>query len=303
MSEEGYNSAIVKVEQKFLDVSNRITYEKEKSYAVQIFQKNPYLQKATYNSVVSAMVNVANIGLTLNPALKLAYLVPRYNGATRCLEVCLEPSYQGLVKLITDTGSARSVYCHIVYEGDEFNLSLGTSQEIKHEPKFPRGKDIKAVYAVAILADGSKQIEIMDLAEVNNIRSRSESYKNWEKDNKKRCVWIQDYGEMCRKTVIRRLCKYLPKTEQWNKLSEAIKLDESDYTVQAWQLDKIDSLIVTAAIPQQNKDVIEREMNSYNFDEANICISHLKDTQIDPVLSGNNYDAKDIKETIKKLDN
>ena len=299
MSEEGYSNAIVKVEQKFLDVSNRITYEKEKSYAVQIFQKNPYLQKATYNSVVNAMVNVANIGLTLNPALKLAYLVPRYNGQTRSLEVCLEPSYQGLVKLITDTGSARSVYCHIVYEGDEFNLSLGTNQEIEHKPKFPRGTDIKAVYAIAVLADSSKQIEVMDINEVNNIRSRSESYKQWEKDNKKRGVWIQDYGEMCRKTVIRRLCKYLPKTEQWNKLSEAIKLDESDYTNQPWQMDKIEMLIRTAAIPPQNKELIEREMYQYTFDEANLCINHLNDSQVDPISAGNNYGAGDITKKLK----
>lgn len=69
---------------------------------------------ATTTSKLQAVFNVALTGLTLNPTLKLAYLVPRYNNASRELEVHLEPSYQGLVKLVTDTGSAKSVSSQVV---------------------------------------------------------------------------------------------------------------------------------------------------------------------------------------------
>jgi len=101
-----------KIEPRFIELSDQKTFAKECSFAMQHFAKNDYLDKATIESKLQAVLNVAQVGLTLNPVLKLAYLVPRFeNGAVKCF---LEPSYQGLVKLITDTGSAKNVTCHPV---------------------------------------------------------------------------------------------------------------------------------------------------------------------------------------------
>ena len=63
-----------------------ITWQKEQQFAIQAFQKNGYLAKVAMgnpSSAQNAIINVAAIGITLNPAAKLAYLVPRDGGVHR----------------------------------------------------------------------------------------------------------------------------------------------------------------------------------------------------------------------------
>lgn len=53
-----------------------VTWAKESQFAIQYFQKNDYLAKtalANPTSAQNAIINVAAIGITLNPASKLAY--------------------------------------------------------------------------------------------------------------------------------------------------------------------------------------------------------------------------------------
>ena len=83
-----------------------VTWAKESQFAMQIFQKNDFLTKTAIGNPVSAqnaIINVAAIGITLNPASKLAYLVPR-DGM-----VCLDISYMGLLHLAQVTAIAESV--------------------------------------------------------------------------------------------------------------------------------------------------------------------------------------------------
>lgn len=57
-----------------------VTWAKESQFAIQYFQRNDYLAKTALSNPISAqnaIINVAAIGITLNPASKLAYLVPR----------------------------------------------------------------------------------------------------------------------------------------------------------------------------------------------------------------------------------
>ncbi|TNP50108.1 recombinase RecT, partial [Escherichia coli] len=62
----------------------------------------------------NAIINVAAIGITLNPASKLAYLVPR-DGM-----VCLDISYMGLLHLAQSTGSIKWGQCKLVYSNDTY---------------------------------------------------------------------------------------------------------------------------------------------------------------------------------------
>ena len=287
-----------KLEPQFIKLTGKEIWEKEKSFAIQIFRKNPKLMEANLTSTLEAIMNVANIGLSLNPASKLAYLVPRFsrNG----IDICLEPSYIGLVKLITDTGSAKNVYCYPVYKGDEFQETLGTNIEIKHIPQ-RKSKELELVYAVAVLLDGSKHVEVMTAEEINLIRERSESYKAFVSGKIHSCVWKDDYIEMCRKTVIRKLCKYLPKTKMWDKLNDAISLDERDYKINEWQEDLIERLLNTSAISNEKKELINSYFRNYSFIEAENCIKELKDNQVDPINSGLKYNQTDINNKLKQI--
>lgn len=297
----GNNSLTVKnfepIEKRFTQILDIETFKKECSFAMQHFKKNSYLNGATTESKLEAVLNVAQVGLTLNPVLKMAYLVPRFvDGQVKCF---LEPSYQGLAKLVTDTGSAKSIYAHIVYKGDEFKTSLGTSVEIMHEPKFET-TEVTHVYAVAILNDGLVQVDVMTTEAIDIIRDSSESYKAFKKGKTNSCIWDGHFGEMAKKTVVKRLIKYLPKTDMWDKLGTAIDLDNSDYKASYEQLDYIDSLIVTAAITPERMREIEQYKNTMGSEEAKEVIQELKDNQTDPIESGRNYSQTEIKNKLNQ---
>lgn len=250
--------------------------QKEISFALQALSNSEYLAKAEPTSILRAVYNTATTGLTLNPVLKYAALVPRYqNGKT---VACLEPMYQGLVKLITDTGSVRTIYAYNVCKEDDFEVTYGTTTEIVHKPKF-KSKDITHTYAVAILPDGTKQFEVMTKDELDNIRGMSESYKAFIGGKVKSCIWVTHEGEMCKKTVVKRLVKYLPKTDKYEKLAHTIDLDNQDYEASESQRYMIESLMEHGGkqLEEQETKALKVELSGYVSQErASEIISFLK---------------------------
>jgi recombination protein RecT len=288
------------IKPRFVELINEETFLKEASFAMQHLSKNSYLAGADQKSIIQAVLNIAQTGLTLNPVSKLAYLVPRRQGQS--VVCCLEPSYQGLVKLLTDTGSVKNIYAHIIYENDIFEQTLGTSPEIIHKPKLSDRGKIAGVYAVAILNDNRKQIEVMNEEEINEIRSMSESYKAYESGKTKSSVWIDFYDEMARKTVIKRLCKYLPKTDKWEKINEAIELDNEDYKITESQFNIISRLIKTCSWSMEKQEFIQASLRQMTYKEASDAIEDLKQNQIDSIASGRNYSQTDIQKKLNTLE-
>jgi hypothetical protein len=94
------------------------------------------------DSLYAAITNVAAIGVSLNPAEKLAYLVPRKKA------VCLDISYMGLLDIAQSAGAIRWGQAVIVREKDTFELQ-GIDKEPKHtyQPFAERGAII-GVYVV-----------------------------------------------------------------------------------------------------------------------------------------------------------
>lgn len=210
-------SALAPIEQKFNAVEGvKLAFNKELGFAVQILKNSDFLANIALNDpseLQAALYNVALTGLSLNPTLRLAYLLPRTVKINNqyVKKICLEPSYMGLIKILTDAGSVRRVWAECVYDADEFEVSLGTQPSIRHIPDYnePRTDDkIIAAYAVAEIAGGLQQFEVMTRRQIDGIKARSESVKA-----KSHSPWDSDFSEMCRKTAVRRLYKYLPKTE------------------------------------------------------------------------------------------
>lgn len=193
-----------------------INFEREAEFAIQVLQANEYaLKLATGNrqSVINAVTNVAAIGISLNPAKKQAYLVPRDG------KICLDISYMGLADLATASGSIKWVKAAIVYDTDKFSLN-GFDKPPEHQFN-PFGKDRGepvGAYVVVKTADGDYLTEAMSAEEINDIRDRSSAWKAWI-EKKKKCPWVTDWGEMAKKTVIKRAYKTWPKTD---RLDEAI---------------------------------------------------------------------------------
>jgi phage RecT family recombinase len=263
------------IKPSFLEQSglSEADFKREVSFAIQLAQSNPFLNQCTKESALKAVLNVAQTGLSLNPTKKEAYLVPRYNNKERCYEVCLDPSYMGLMRLVTDAGVVSSMNIQLIYSGDVVEIDLSDEQKPikKHVPYFLAGNekgDIMGVYSIATLKNGTKHTEIMGREDVLAIRSRSESYKAYIDPNKKvnQAVWVTDEGEMFRKTIVKRHCKYLPKSGN-EKVQNAI--DISNYSMGFdeplnhgyWAY--LDKLIHDSILDDNNKTRLGDELASY----------------------------------------
>ncbi len=206
-----------------ISVDKSISFEREAEFALQVIYSNDYLRKiaeANRQSVKDAVTNIAAIGISLNPAKKQAYLVPRK------AKVCLDISYMGLIDLAMVTGSIRWAQASLVNEADTFTLN-GYDRAPNHAFN-PFSKDrgeVVGVYAVVKTADGEYLTHTMTIADVFAIRDRSEAWKSFVKDNSKKCPWNTDAGEMIKKTCIKQAYKYWPKTD---RLETAIQYLNTD---------------------------------------------------------------------------
>jgi phage RecT family recombinase len=276
---------------------------RELSFAMQHFAKNEYLDGATPSSKLRAIVNISQVGLTLNPVAKEAYLVPRYS-KDNGLECILDPSYVGLVKLLTDAGSVQSIITNVVYENDKFELNLAdTVTPVKHQPELINSKrgNIIGCYSLATLLNGSKQVEWMDIEQINEIRERSEGYKSWKSGKAKSCIWDSDYSEMCRKTVIKRIYKYLPRTQKMELVDKAIDLSNHDYEITEEQRNYIEALMEAARWDDDRVKFMRIDMNSMGADKAGKVIAVLKE-EVDSVKGNPNFDLRSNQsQTLKHL--
>jgi recombination protein RecT len=197
-----------------------INFEKEAGFAVQLLQSNDYLLKiglSNRQSVVDAVTNVAAVGISLNPAKKQAYLVPRDG------KVCLDISYMGLLDLAVASGSLKWGQAALVHEHDAFVLNGFDKPPTHNFNPFAKESDRGAVvgaYVVVKTCDGDFLTTTMSIDEINAIRDRSEAWKRGQKG-----PWKTDPGEMAKKTVIKRASKLWPKTA---RLDQAIHYLNTD---------------------------------------------------------------------------
>lgn len=194
-----------------------IKFEREAEFAIQIISSKDYtlgIAASNRQSVVNAVTNIAAIGISLNPAKKQAYLVPREG------KICLDISYMGLLDLAVASGSIQWGQAKIVRENDTFLLNK--LDELPTHTYAPFSKDrgaIVGVYVVVKTASGDYLTHPMSIDEVNDIRDRSDAWKAFVAKKTKSCPWYTDPGEMIKKTCVKQASKYWPKTD---RLAQAI---------------------------------------------------------------------------------
>lgn len=196
-----------------------INFEREAGFAIQAISASDYILSVASSdrqSVINAVTNIAAIGISLNPAKKQAYLVPRNK------KICLDISYMGLMDLAMSTGSIRWAQAELVCENDGF--TRGRLDEAPVHTFNPFAKDrgpIVGVYVVVKTADGDYLTHTMEIGAVLEIRDRSEAWKSFKSGKARSCPWVTDEGEMIKKTCVKQAYKYWPKTE---RLEQAIHL-------------------------------------------------------------------------------
>jgi len=181
--------------------------------------RNPLLLECDAMSILRSVMSSSQLGLEPDGPLGSAYLVPFKNKNGR-MEAQLIVGYRGMIDLARRSGQIVSIEAHVVREKDKFECSFGLEPRLVHVPDWSDdpGKQI-AVYAVAKLKDGGVQAEVMTKHEVDAIRKRSRAGNFGP--------WVTDYEEMSRKTVVKRLAKYLPISVE---LSQALEVDNATDT-------------------------------------------------------------------------
>lgn len=188
-------------------VDKSISFEREAGFAMQILAGNSYAMKVAMQnrqSVVDAVINVAAIGISLNPAKKQAYLVPRKD------KICLDISYMGLMDLAQATGSVKWAQAALVHASDTFALN-GLDKPPTHvfNPFSKDRGEIVGVYCTIKTVHGDYLTHTMTIDEAYAIRDRSEAWKA-----NKSGPWKTDPGEMIKKTCVKQASKYWPTTDR-----------------------------------------------------------------------------------------
>src|SRR6185437_10169902 len=138
--------------------------------------------------------------------------------------------YRGMIDLARRSGQIMSIESRAVYAKDKFEVVLGLDSNIVHQPAWDeedRGP-LTFVYAVAKLKDGGIQFDVMSRKEIERIRNSSSGYRVAERVAKKYnkdpdSPWHTHFDEQAKKTVVRRLFKYLPVSIE---IQRAVGLDE-----------------------------------------------------------------------------
>jgi len=172
-------------------------------------------------TVWKCVAEAGTLGLEIG-VMSSAYLVPFRNrrGGTDCQLIV---GYRGMIDLARRSGHIEQVFSRCVYENDEYEVNYADNS-IKHVPCLTGDPGAMVfVYAVAKFKEVGFQLEIMTKHQIEGVRKRSKASEDGP--------WVTDYDEMARKTVVRRLAKYLPLSVEMSRAIEAEdKSSDGDYT-------------------------------------------------------------------------
>jgi recombination protein RecT len=179
--------------------------------ALGALRTTPKLMQARTDTLLGAIIQCAQLGLEPNTPLGHAYLIPFENRSKGVTEVQIVFGYKGLIDLARRSGQIVSIAAHEVRANDHFEYEYGLEEKLVHRPAMGERGEVIAFYAVAKLVGGGYAFEVMSKADVIAIRDASQGWKQAVRYQKEaNSPWGAHFVEMGRKTVLRRLFKFLP---------------------------------------------------------------------------------------------
>lgn len=178
------------------------------------------LLECTQQSLVGGVFEALKLGIALGGPMQEGWLIPFKEHGTP--KATLIVGYMGYRNIIDRAGGVIDMHPRNVHvkEAEEklFDYWFGDQPRIIHRPRYTVAveKDLYATYCVANLRRGGKQMEVMLKDEIDAHRKRSRA-----KDSG---PWVTDYCAMALKTSVRKISKYLPKSNEL--LARALDLDD-----------------------------------------------------------------------------
>lgn len=170
------------------------------AYIILSDPKNNILAKCDKSSVAEALLKMVVYGVS--PIKKQCYFIP-YGEKVEC-----SISYAGNIAIAKRYGKLKSIKGNAIFDGDTFEFEVdnvtGRRKVIKHFQTLDSvgSNKIKGAYAVYELTDGTIDVEVMNISQIQmawgqgGSKGNSPAHKNFA-------------DQMAVKTVINRACKLL----------------------------------------------------------------------------------------------
>lgn len=162
-----------------------------------VMNETPQLAQINPAQVIQGLLKGAYLGLDfLN---RECYLIPYGNS------VQFQTDYKGEVKFTKkySVRKIKDIYAKVVRQGDEFvEKIIDGHPSIDFRPLPFNDGDLVGAFAVVLYQDGGMAYEVMSLNDIQSVRN------NYSKASQSK-AWKNSLDEMCKKTVLRRLCKHI----------------------------------------------------------------------------------------------
>jgi len=237
-------------------IPKHLTAERIIQVATTLISRTPELAECSVESLIGSVVQASILGFEPIPALGQCYLIPFNNNVTGKKEVQFIIGYKGLIDLARRSDKLATIYAQAVYDKDEFSYEFGLEPKLVHKPASgDRGKFIYA-YAVAKFTNGGFAFEVMSDSDINKIKKTSKAsgskYSPW---NNPEDIIVD---EMRKKTVVRRLAKYLPASVEFRDIvTDGAVLKPDNFKAGELDLNAIDSgdFVEAEVLPNQADEV------------------------------------------------
>ena len=162
----------------------------------------PILESCSQISIANSLMNMATLGLSVQK--KQGYFIA-YSGQCQ-----FQRSYFGNMTIARRYGM-KDIHAEIIYQGDKFKYHIEDGNKVldSHEQDFMNidNEKILGAYAVVLMEDGMKHLEVMNIKQIKQSWSQGFGYKENGNGTHQKFT-----DQMAKKTVINRALKQIINT-------------------------------------------------------------------------------------------
>ena len=162
----------------------------------------PILESCSQISIANSLMNMATLGLSVQK--KQGYFVS-YAGQCQ-----FQRSYFGNITIARRYGM-KDIHAEIIYQGDKFKYHIEDGNKVldSHEQDFMNidNEKILGAYAVVLMEDGTKHLEVMNIKQIKQSWSQGFGYKENGNGTHQKFT-----DQMAKKTVVNRALKQIINT-------------------------------------------------------------------------------------------
>lgn len=212
------------------------------------------LETCTQPSIANALLNMVIQGL--NPMKNQCYFIPYGNQLT------LMRSYFGSIAVAKQFGEIEDITAEVIYEGDKFETEIKRGKTIvkSHTRSFENINKAKIIgaYATILYKDNTEESLVMTKEQIKN--SWKKSKLNPDDKDSTHSIYTED---MCKRTVINKICKYYINTKDdsnLNMIKEAFETSDEELkeTEVAYEIqENANKEIIDIEAEEQKEEVID----------------------------------------------